>query len=145
VREIRTLRAMWRALETGLRQLLNGHEERNLGYKPRRSLRAAAPVLDPTTRRIVHIRSLPSVPAVAFGELARRVQSRPGPSASRICYPGRGSRTDTYGRPAAPPGTAAGSTPLSGERSRSGGEFVVFPKPWAFTITGPANGGFLRR
>jgi hypothetical protein len=49
VREIRTLRAMWRALETGLRQLLNGHEEGNLGYKPRRSLlRAAAPVLDPT-------------------------------------------------------------------------------------------------
>jgi hypothetical protein len=48
VREIRTLRAMWRALETGLRQFLNGHEEGNLGYKPRRSLRAAAPVLDPT-------------------------------------------------------------------------------------------------
>jgi hypothetical protein len=36
VREIRTLRAMWRALETGPRQLLNGHEEGNLGYKPRR-------------------------------------------------------------------------------------------------------------
>jgi hypothetical protein len=50
VREIRTLRAMWRALETGLRQLLNGHEEGNLGYKPRRSLRDAAPVLDPTNR-----------------------------------------------------------------------------------------------
>jgi hypothetical protein len=49
VREIRTLRAMWRALETELRQLLNGHEEGNLGYKPRRSLRATAPVLDPTT------------------------------------------------------------------------------------------------
>ena len=48
MREIRTLRAMWRALETGLRQFLNGHEEGNLGYKPRRSLRAAAPVLDPT-------------------------------------------------------------------------------------------------
>jgi hypothetical protein len=48
VREIRTLRAMWRALETGLRQFLNGHEEGNLGYKPRKSLRAAAPVLDPT-------------------------------------------------------------------------------------------------
>ena len=30
MREIRTLRAMWRALETGLRQLLNGHEEGNL-------------------------------------------------------------------------------------------------------------------
>ena len=48
MREIRTLRAMWRALETGLRQLLNGHEEGNLGYKPRRNLRATAPVLDPT-------------------------------------------------------------------------------------------------
>ena len=50
MREIRTLRAMWRALETGLRQLLNGHEEGNLGYKPRRNLRATAPVLDPTTQ-----------------------------------------------------------------------------------------------
>ena len=48
MREIRTLRAMWRALETGLRQLLNGHEEGNLGYKPRRNLRATAPALDPT-------------------------------------------------------------------------------------------------
>ena len=50
MREIRTLRAMWRALETELRQFLYGHEEGNLGYKPRRSLRAAAPVLDPTGR-----------------------------------------------------------------------------------------------
>ena len=32
VREIRTLRAMWRALETELRSLLNGHEEGNLGH-----------------------------------------------------------------------------------------------------------------
>jgi hypothetical protein len=31
VREVRTLRAMWRALETGPRQLLTGHEEENLG------------------------------------------------------------------------------------------------------------------
>jgi len=36
---------MWRALETGPRQFLNGHEEGNLGYKPRNSLRASAPVL----------------------------------------------------------------------------------------------------
>ena len=36
MREIRTLRAMWWALETGPRQLLNGYEEGNLGYKPRR-------------------------------------------------------------------------------------------------------------
>jgi hypothetical protein len=51
VREIRTLRAMWRALETGPRQLLTGHEEGNLRYKPRKSLRAVAPVLDPTRFR----------------------------------------------------------------------------------------------
>ena len=49
MREIRTLRAMWRALETGPRRILNGHEEGNLGHKPRRSLRATAPALDPTT------------------------------------------------------------------------------------------------
>jgi hypothetical protein len=58
VREIRTLRAMWRALETGLRQFLNGHDEGNLGYKPRRSLRAAAPVLDPTGQRRAQVRRL---------------------------------------------------------------------------------------
>ena len=51
MREIRTLRAMWRALETGPRRILNGHEEGNLGHKPRRNLRAAAPALDPTARR----------------------------------------------------------------------------------------------
>jgi hypothetical protein len=49
VREIRTLRAMWRALETGSRQVLNGHEGGNPGHKPRMSLRATAPVLDPTS------------------------------------------------------------------------------------------------
>jgi hypothetical protein len=48
VREIRTLRAMWRALETEPRQVLNGHERGNPGHKPRMSLRATAPVLDPT-------------------------------------------------------------------------------------------------
>ena len=48
MREIRTLRAMWRALETGSRQVLNGHEGGNPGHKPRMSLRATAPVLDPT-------------------------------------------------------------------------------------------------
>ena len=48
MREIRTLRAMWRALETEPRQIVNGHEEGNLGNKPRTSLRAAAPALDPT-------------------------------------------------------------------------------------------------
>ena len=32
MREIRTLRAMWRVLETESRSSLNGHEEGNLGY-----------------------------------------------------------------------------------------------------------------
>jgi hypothetical protein len=32
VREIRTLRAMWRVLETGSRKLLTGHEDGNVGY-----------------------------------------------------------------------------------------------------------------
>ena len=50
MREIRTLRAMWRALETELRSLLNGHEEGNPGHKPRRNLRATAPALDPTSQ-----------------------------------------------------------------------------------------------
>ena len=50
MREIRSLRSKWRGLETGLRQLLNGHEEGNLGYKPRRNLRGTAPVLDPTNQ-----------------------------------------------------------------------------------------------
>ena len=31
MREIRTLRAMWRALETELRKLLNGHKGGNAG------------------------------------------------------------------------------------------------------------------
>ena len=49
MREIRTLRAMWRVLETEPRQFLTGHEEGNLGYMPRRSLRVTAPVPDPTS------------------------------------------------------------------------------------------------
>jgi hypothetical protein len=49
VQEICTLGARRRGLETDLRQLLNGHEEGNLGYKPRRNLRGTAPVLDPTS------------------------------------------------------------------------------------------------
>jgi len=48
VLEIGMLGSTWRALETGPRQVLNGHEEGNLGHKPRTSLRAAAPALDPT-------------------------------------------------------------------------------------------------
>ena len=53
MREICTLGARWRGLETDLRQLLNGHEEGNLGYKPRRNLRGTAPVLDPTAVPLV--------------------------------------------------------------------------------------------
>ena len=52
VREIRTLRAMWRVLETEPRQFLTGHEEGNLGYMPRKCLRATAPVPDPTRNSI---------------------------------------------------------------------------------------------
>ena len=37
VREIRMLRAMWRALETGLRNDLYGHEGGNPGYRQARS------------------------------------------------------------------------------------------------------------
>src|SRR5215472_13492525 len=51
VREIRALRAMWRVLETEPRQFLTGHEEGNLGYMPRRSLRANAPAPDPTAEQ----------------------------------------------------------------------------------------------
>ena len=72
MREIRTLRAMWRALETELRQLLNGHKEGNLGYKPRRNLRATAPALDPTTpSRTPLFAFLPTVSPL-FSSLASR-------------------------------------------------------------------------
>ena len=48
MREIRTLRAMWRALETGLRKLLNRARKRKRWIQPRRFLRIFAPALDPT-------------------------------------------------------------------------------------------------
>ena len=38
MREIRMLRAMWRALETESRSFLNGHEGGNAGYRAKRSL-----------------------------------------------------------------------------------------------------------
>ena len=50
MREIRTLRAKRRELETELRTLLNGHEGANPGYGQASVLRATAPVLDPTKR-----------------------------------------------------------------------------------------------
>jgi len=48
VREIRTLRAMWRVLETQLRKLLTGHEGGNAGYRQGVSYEFVAPALDPT-------------------------------------------------------------------------------------------------
>jgi hypothetical protein len=48
VREIRTLRAMWRELETELRWALIGHDRGKPWIQTRIHLRAAAPVLEPT-------------------------------------------------------------------------------------------------
>lgn len=48
MREIRTLRAMWRALETGLRKLLTRARRWKHRIQPRRFLRIYAPALDPT-------------------------------------------------------------------------------------------------
>jgi hypothetical protein len=47
VREIGTLRAMWRVLETELRKLLTGHEGGNAGHSQGTSY-GFAPALDPT-------------------------------------------------------------------------------------------------
>ncbi len=52
MREIRTLRAMWRVLETQLRKLLTGHEGGNAGYRQGVSYEFVAPALDPTNRKI---------------------------------------------------------------------------------------------
>jgi hypothetical protein len=51
VREIRTLRVMWRELETESRCFLTGHEGGNPGHCQGVHLRATAPVLDPTAAR----------------------------------------------------------------------------------------------
>jgi hypothetical protein len=48
VRQIRMRRAMWRELETGLRPLLIGHEEGNLGYNQGAAYGVTAPAFDPT-------------------------------------------------------------------------------------------------
>ena len=66
MREIRTLRAMWRALETGPRQVLHGHEGGNPGYKPRMSLRATAPVLDPTIHASPHNYPKDRIPLTSY-------------------------------------------------------------------------------
>lgn len=52
---------------------------------------------------------LPWALAPAFGDLALRAPSLPCPVPWRRCYPGRGSRIDTDGRPEVPSGIAAGS------------------------------------
>jgi len=44
------LRAMWRGLETGLRWTLPGLVGGNSGHRQEFSLRATAPVLDPSMR-----------------------------------------------------------------------------------------------
>jgi len=54
VREIRTLRALWRALETGLRKLLTRARRRKRWIQPRRFLRIYAPALDPTPQ-VTHV------------------------------------------------------------------------------------------
>ena len=48
MREIRSLRAMRRELETEPRRVLPGHEGGNPGHRQGRSSGATAPVLDPT-------------------------------------------------------------------------------------------------
>jgi hypothetical protein len=54
VREIRTLRARWRGLETESRSGLHGHERGNPGYRQGyMTLWTTAPVLDPTRRSII--------------------------------------------------------------------------------------------
>ena len=51
MREIRTLRAMWRGLETESRsELTRARHTRKGGHRRSRDLRATAPVLDPTTK-----------------------------------------------------------------------------------------------
>jgi hypothetical protein len=77
------------------------------------------------SRRSAPRQSWPGVPEGTFGERSRRGPSLPGPSPSRIGCPGCGSRVDSDGHPAAPPGTAARFTLRSGERSRCGAELVV--------------------
>ena len=52
MREIRTLGARWRELETESRTRLNGHAGGNPGYSQAKSSRATAPVLDPTNRSV---------------------------------------------------------------------------------------------
>ncbi len=48
MREIRTLRVMWRELETGSRTSPAGHEGGNPGYRQGMFYPVTAPALDPT-------------------------------------------------------------------------------------------------
>ena len=55
MREIRTLRAMWRVLETELRKLLTGHEGGNAGHSQGVSYEFVAPALDPTPISVIRV------------------------------------------------------------------------------------------
>ena len=122
MREIRTLRAMWRALETGSRRILNGHEEGNLGHKPRRSLRATAPALDPTASR--RKCSGPACTPVFPPTTSRRWRCRAAPCGSMPPggagpLPCKSARWLRCGQARSPRETA-GSRPPSGDRSCAG-------------------------
>ena len=68
MREIRMLRAMWRVLETGLRQLLNGHEDGNVGYS--QGVSYGLP------------RQRPTLPAMALSRRRNEIEKRLGQSFS---------------------------------------------------------------
>ena len=57
MREIRLLRAMWRALETESRSFLNGHEGGNAGYSQRASygLPRQRPTLPRSAIVLIHV------------------------------------------------------------------------------------------
>src|SRR4051812_21273240 len=61
VREIRTLRAMWRALARGSPPGPKGDEGGKPGHKPRVSLRATAPPADPTRLLLAGMSQEPAV------------------------------------------------------------------------------------
>ena len=72
MREIRMLRAMWRALETGLRKVLNGHEGGNAGYSQGSSYES-------TRQRS----TLPTANAITFGAPSARKVRRWRPLSRR--------------------------------------------------------------
>jgi hypothetical protein len=78
VREIRTLRAMWRGLQTELRSFLNGHEGGNPGYSqvvsygPPRQRSTL-----PSTLRTTHPSAKPPVPKIQGRRTLRTVSVEP--------------------------------------------------------------------